>query len=61
LNARLFVSRDDEVIIAQWSAIPNAVIQIEDGTGLGRKVGIAREDPASMLPGAEGIATEPAP
>jgi len=46
---------------AQWSALPNAVVEIENGAGFGRKVGIAREDPASMLPGAEGIAAEPAP
>ena len=61
LNAGLFVRGDDEVISAQWSALPNALVEIEDGTGFGRKVGIAREDPASMLPGAEGIAAEPAP
>ena len=61
LNAGLFVRRDDKVMSAQWSALPNAVVEIEDGAGFGRKVGIAREDPASMLPGAEGIAAEPAP
>ena len=61
LNAGLFVSRDDEVGIAQWNAIPNAVVEIEDGAGLGRKVGIAGEDPASMSPRPEGIPTEPTP
>lgn len=61
LNARLFVRRDDEVTLAQWSAFPDAVVEVEDRTGFGGKVGIAREDPASMLPGAEGIAAEPAP
>ncbi len=61
LDARFLVRRHKEVIIAQWSAFPNAVVEIEDGAGCGRKIGIAREDPTSMLPGAEGIATEPAP
>ena len=37
------------------------MIQIEDGAGFGGKVGIAGKDPASMLPRAKGIATEPAP
>jgi hypothetical protein len=42
LNARLFVRRDDEVISAQWSALPSAVIEVEDGAGFGSEVGIAR-------------------
>ena len=61
LNAGLFVGRDDVVIGAQWSAFPNTLVKIEDGSGFGGKVGIARKDPASMLPGAKGIAAEPAP
>ncbi len=61
LDAALFVRRDDEVISAQRSAFPSAVIEIEDGAGFGSKVRIAREDPASMLPRTEGIAAEPAP
>ena len=61
LNAGLFVGRDDVVVSAQRSAFPDAFVQIEDRTGFVGKVGIAREDPASMLPGAKGIAAEPAP
>ena len=41
--------------------LPHAVVEIEDGGGFGCKGGMAGEDPASMLPGAEGIAAEPAP
>ena len=37
------------------------MVEIEDGAGFGRKVGIAREDPASMWPGPKGIPAEPAP
>jgi hypothetical protein len=37
------------------------MIQIEDRAGFGGKVGIAGKNPASMLPGAKGIGTEPAP
>ncbi len=61
LNASLFVGRDNKLVRAQWSAFPNAMVQIEDRAGLGGKIGISREDPASMLPRAKGIATEPTP
>ena len=61
LNARLLVGRDHEVIGAQWRALPNALVEVEDGTGVGRKVGITRENPASMLPWAERVCTEPTP
>ena len=40
---------------------PKRVRKIEDRPGFVGKVRIAREDPASMLPGAKGIAAEPAP
>jgi hypothetical protein len=61
LNAGLLVGRDHEVISAQWHALPNAFVEIEDETGVGRKVGITREDPASMLPWAESVGAEPTP
>src|SRR6516164_4420069 len=61
LNTGLFVCADDVIIGTQWSALPDALIKIEDGSGLSGKVRIAREDPASMFPGAKGIAAEPAP
>jgi len=61
LNTRLFVCGDDVVIGAQWSALPDALVKIEDGSGFVGKGRIAREDPASMLPGAEGIPAEPSP
>ena len=61
LNAGLFVRGNDIVVSAQRGSLPNAFVQIEDRIGFGRKVGIARKDPASMLPRAEGIAAEPPP
>ena len=61
LNAAFFIGRNDVVIGAERSALPNAFVQIEDWAGFVSKVGIARKDPASMLPGAKGIAAEPAP
>ena len=61
LNTRLLVSRDHEVISAQCSALPHALIEVKDGTGFGSKVGVTREDPASMLPWTESVGAEPAP
>ena len=61
LNTGLLVGGDDEVVNPQWGALPSASVKIEDGSGLVRKLRIAREDPASMLPGTQSIAAEPAP
>ncbi len=61
LNTGLFVCADDVIIATQWSALPEALVKIEDGSGFAGKARIAREDPASMLPGAKGIAAEPSP
>jgi hypothetical protein len=59
LNAG-FVCGNDLVVGAQWGALPNALVKIEDGSGFVSELRIAREDPVSMLPGAKGIAAEPA-
>lgn len=61
LNAGLFVGGNDVVMRVQRNAFPNAFVKVEDGTGFLGEVGIAREDPASMLPRPERIAAEPAP
>jgi len=61
LNAGLLVGRDYEVSSAQWRAFPNALVEIEDGTGVSRKIRITREDPTPMLPWAESVGAEPTP
>jgi hypothetical protein len=61
LNTGLFVCADDVIICIQWSTLPETLVKIEDGSGFCGKVRIAGKDPASMFPGAKGIATEPAP
>lgn len=61
LNAGFFVRGNDVVIDSQWSTLPDAFVKIEDRPGLVSEVRIARKNPASMLPRAERIATEPAP
>ena len=37
------------------------MVEIKDRAGFGIKIGITRKDPASVLPRAKGVATEPAP
>lgn len=61
LNARLLVGRNHEVIVCQELALPEPLIEIQYPFCFGLKVGIAREDPTAMLPGANGILIEPSP
>ena len=61
LDAGLLGSRDDELVLAQRLPLPAARIQVEDPSGLNLEVGIAREDPAAVLPGADRVLVQPAP
>ena len=61
MNTGFFVCADDIIIGTQGNALPEALVKIEDGPGFAGKGRIAREDPASMFPGAKGIAAESAP
>jgi hypothetical protein len=45
----------------QSAPLPNAIIQIEDASSLGREIWIAWEDRTAMSPRAQRIGTEPAP
>ena len=61
LNTRLFIEGNDEVISAQGDTFPNAFIEVKDGACSSRKVWIARENPASMVPRTKSVLAEPAP
>ena len=61
MNTGLFICADDVIIGAQWNALPDALVKIENGSGFAGEVRISGKDPASMFPGAKGIAAEPAP
>jgi len=56
LNTGFFVCADDVIIGTKGNALPETLVKIEDGPGFAGKGRIAREDPASMFPGAKGIA-----
>lgn len=61
LNAGFLVSADNEFIGFQGFVLPLPSIQIENAAGFGSEVWIAREDPATVLPGADRVFVEPAP
>ena len=61
LNARLLIGGDHEVVRGQGLLLPNALVEIENPTGLGRKLRIARKDPAAVEPRANRVVVQPAP
>ena len=61
LDAGFLVCRDHEFIVLQRFVFPGAGIQVENAAGFIRKVGIAGEDPAAVIPGANCVLMQPAP
>ena len=61
LDAGLLVGRDDELVSSQRDALPDTLIEIEDRASFSSKVGVARENPTTMLPWTKSVATQPAP
>jgi hypothetical protein len=51
----VFSSAEITKSVAPNGAPSHVLVEIKDGTGVGRKVRITREDPTSMLPGAESV------
>jgi len=47
LDAGLLVDRDDELVVAQHLSLPTPFVQVQDASGLGLEVRIARKDPAT--------------
>src|SRR5512143_560221 len=61
LNAGLLVCGDHEIVAPQRFALPAAGVEVQKAPRLQSEIRIARKDPAPMLPGPDGILTEPAP
>jgi len=61
LDAGLLIGTNHECVFLQWLALPLAGIQIQNASGLGSEVRIAREYPSALVPGTDGVLTEPAP
>ena len=61
LNAGLLIGADHELLGSQGRALPVPRVEVEDASGLGGEVGITREDPRAVSPGADRVVVEPAP
>lgn len=61
LDGGLLIGAHDELIRVEGLTLPNALVEIKQAAGLGEKVRIAGKQPATMLPGPDGILMEPAP
>ena len=61
LDAGFFIGRQDKVVVRQGASFPDVLVQIQDSPGFGGKVGVSREDPAAMLPGADRVFMKPSP
>ena len=61
LDGGFLIGAHDELIPAEGLTLPNALVEIEQTAGLGEKVRIAGKQPATMLPGPDGVLMEPAP
>lgn len=61
LNAGLLVRGDHKLVGFQGSIVPLAGIEVENPSGLGGEIRIAREDPTAVIPRANGVLVQPAP
>ena len=61
LNAGFLIGRQYELVVLQRMSLPDPFIKIQDAPSFLREVGIARKNPAAVLPGPDRILVEPAP
>lgn len=61
LNAGLFIGAQNKILFAKGLPIPEAMIQIQDAAGLGRKQRVSRKNPAAESPRTDRVLVEPAP
>lgn len=61
LDAGLLIGRQHELVVPQGASIPDPSIKVKDAPGFFGELGIAGEDPRSMLPRSNRILMEPAP
>jgi hypothetical protein len=61
LDTGFLVRADHEFVLSERAIFPTSLIEIQDRAGFGGEVWVARENPTAMLPGTDGVFTEPAP
>jgi len=61
LNPGLLVSREHEFVGSERLAVPEALVQVENGSSFSNEVGIAGEDPTTVAPRTYRIPAQPSP
>ena len=61
LDAGLLIGTEYVITQSQSCTLPATLIEVEDAAGFAGEVGITRQDPGAVTPGAQGVLTEPAP
>jgi hypothetical protein len=59
--AGLFVRTENELIPPEFTALPEALVEIQKSAGFLFEVWVSRKDPAAMLPRTDGVLVEPTP
>ena len=61
LDAGLLVGGQDEVVVVKLLLVPNSFVKVENPAGFFSKLGIAGKNPATVVPGSNGIFVERSP
>jgi hypothetical protein len=61
LNARLFVRTENELMGPEFTALPEALVEIQEPASLLFEVRVSRKDPTTVLPRTDSVLVEPAP
>jgi hypothetical protein len=61
LDTGFLVRADHEFVLSEPAIFPTSLIEIQYRTGFRGEIGVSRKNPTSMLPGTDGVFTEPAP
>lgn len=61
LEAGLLVRTDHEFVCPKPTALPEALVEVQDSPGFLLEIGISGKNPAAVLPGTDGVLVEPSP
>lgn len=61
LDTGFLIGTNDELVFREGFTTPTSLVEVENGSCLGFEVRVAREHPATMAPGLNGVLTQPTP
>lgn len=61
LDTGFLIGADDELVSREGLTTPTSLVEVENGSCFGFEVRVAREHPATMGPGLNGVLTQPTP